>query len=261
MKKTIGVISVFILLLVGVVAMHIVRLHSIVKGVEVTIDPNGGCLLLSESDVDSLVRSAVPGLDNLKIGDVDRASVEEAVMECPYVKNVAVKVSNGGRMIVAVTQHRPVVRMFFQDNEFYLSHDGGYMPLTRHHYCHILVGSSEYNEPVLHHPEYISLADTASHTRALGIEYVWHVARYLDDHPAYGEVFDQINVDAKGDVVLIPKLGNMSVVLGDTSLLDEKFENLWSFFDQGVKQVGWNAYSSVSVKYKGQVVCKRRDDK
>lgn len=87
---------------------------------------------------------------------------------------------------------------------------------------------------------------------------IWKLASFLHDNPKYGDVFDQVYVGEKGDLYLVPKLGTTTINIGDTTLLEQKFRNLWSFFDQGISQVGWDTYSSINLKYRGQVVCTKK---
>ena len=58
---------------------------------------------------------------------------------------------------------------------------------------------------------------------------------------------------------LTPKLGSHVVQLGKPTDLDKKFRNLLALYSQGMPLVGWDAYSQVSVKYRKQVVCTRRN--
>ena len=41
--------------------------------------------------------------------------------------------------------------------------------------------------------------------------------------------------------------------------LDDKFHRLMALYQRALPQVGWEKYSQVSVKYRGQVVCTRRE--
>ena len=72
-------------------------------------------------------------------------------------------------------------------------------------------------------------------------------------------LFDQIYCSEKGDFYLTPKLGSHVVQIGKPTDLDKKFRNLLALYSQGMPLVGWDAYSQVSVKYRKQVVCTRRN--
>ena len=90
---------------------------------------------------------------------------------------------------------------------------------------------------------------------------LWKLACFLDDEEDYGTLVDQAYIERDGDIILVPKLGDFVIELGSADDLAEKFENLWTFFRKGMPRAGWDTYSRISVKFKGQVVCKKKNDK
>ncbi len=264
MKRQVLYVLIAVLLVGGVVALQIVRKNSTIRGLQVRIDCGGPYTLLSPKDIESLVVEQWPDVYSRRVKDIDKQKLEAIVQQSPYVRGAEVSISNGGKVEVVVKQRQPVVRMFCGGNEFYISHQGTYMPLAEQHYCHLLVGNCESE---MHWGDYdlrqMNLAgswpDTlAPNTTVEAVRQLWTLASFLYERPHYGDVFDQVCLDSSGDLVLVPKLGNLTVVVGDTSRLDEKFKDLWAFFDQGIGQVGWDTYSVISLKYNGQVVGRKR---
>lgn len=254
MRPSLRNIIIIVLLIAIVVTFHIVRRHSTMRGLEVNIKTSNKAVLLDESDIDSLILADFPSLRQTDIKDVDRKAIEKKLKDNPYILNADTRMTTGGKLVVDVEQRTPVVRMFYQNNEFYISRQGTCMPLAPKHYCHLLVGSTAHEEPLLKRPSRMNLSDTANHHQPASLMKIWKLASFLSDNPKYGVIFDQVYVGDKGDLFLVPKLGELTINVGDTSQLDTKFRNLWSFFNQGVSQVGWDTYSSISLKYKGQVV-------
>jgi cell division protein FtsQ len=66
--------------------------------------------------------------------------------------------------------------------------------------------------------------------------------------------FQQLYVDNYNDVILIPRVGKHSIVVGNGANLPEKFGNLRLFYDQGLKSTGWDRYKSVDISNLNQVV-------
>lgn len=254
MRPSVRNIIILVLLTAIVVSFHIVRRNSTMRGLEVTVRTRNNALLLDEHDADSLIVAAFPHLRSTDIKAVDRKAIVKSLLQNPYVKDASARMTTGGKLIVDIEQQIPVVRLFYQGNEFYISRQGSFMPLSTKHYCHLPVGSTSQEEPLLKKPTQLNLADTSNHRQPASPLKIWKVASFLSDNPKYGAIFDQIFVGDKGDIYLVPKLGQLTINIGDTSKLDQKFQNLWSFFDQGVSQVGWDTYSAISLKYNGQVV-------
>lgn len=258
MKKTIIYIIIAIVAVGGIITLLTVRRASTTQGLDIMIKSNGNMALLDSDEVRDLIEEAFPGIESYRVKDIKCKEVAAAVQCSPYVRTVNVSTTVGGKVSVVVEPHQPVVRMFYQGNEFYLSHDGTCMPLNPNHYCHVLVGSSNWAEPHVDRVSRIDLKDTANIENSVGLTKIWTLACFLADHPRYDGVFDQVALSEEGDLLLVPKLGDLIVNIGDEQDLDHKFENLWVMFDQGINQVGWQAYKTISVKYKGQVVCTKR---
>jgi cell division protein FtsQ len=53
---------------------------------------------------------------------------------------------------------------------------------------------------------------------------------------------------------LVPVLGSQRIIVGDTSRLDEKFDNLLSFYKKVLNRIGWEKYQTLDLRYAGQVV-------
>ena len=57
-------------------------------------------------------------------------------------------------------------------------------------------------------------------------------------------------------------MGDFTIILGDTSCLQDKLSRMQTFYTEGLNQVGWNRYKTLSVKYAGQVVAtKKKNEK
>lgn len=62
--------------------------------------------------------------------------------------------------------------------------------------------------------------------------------------------------DRRMELKFVPRSGNFVVDLGAPSGYDTKLSNLYRFYNKGLDNVGWDKYSSISLRYEGQVVCR-----
>ena len=69
---------------------------------------------------------------------------------------------------------------------------------------------------------------------------------------------NQIYIERNGDMMMVPKVGDHVIELGTIDDLDNKFSNLLTFYLNGMPRAGWNTYSKISLKFKGQVVCTKK---
>ena len=71
----------------------------------------------------------------------------------------------------------------------------------------------------------------------------------------------QIYIEENGELVLFPRSGPQRIIFGDSGNLEEKFEKLYTFYAQIVPVAGWNKYSEVNLKFRGEIICKRMKKK
>lgn len=83
--------------------------------------------------------------------------------------------------------------------------------------------------------------------------------RHFEANPAHAALASAIAIEPNGDLVMVPRIKGHLVNLGDTSIIDNKFERLLIFYRDVLPVKGWEYYDMVSVKWDGQVVAKRRD--
>lgn len=244
MKKKTKIISILfvVLLVILVVAANIWRRQSQVRDVRVDIDYCGADTLVTGTEVADLVKKELPSLTSKMLRDVELEAVEKAAAKSPYLRDCEAGTSIGGSVVVFAVQRRPIVRVCAKDKEYYLDDKGYRVPTSLTGSCDVIVASG--NIPY----------------KGKGLKDVWLLASYLDQHPDVAPLFDQIYRDAKGDLFLTPKLGNHVVQVGSAENLEEKFNNLIALYTRGLPQAGWEKYKQVSVKYRGQVVCTKRNN-
>ena len=90
------------------------------------------------------------------------------------------------------------------------------------------------------------------------IEQLFHIITYTNQNTFWNSSIEQLYVNADGDIEMIPRVGNHTVILGNDNFLEEKFKKLLVFYHEGLNKKGWDKYSSINLKYKDQVVCTKK---
>lgn len=234
------------LLAVLVVVLNVSRSNSQVRGLEADIRYGSTPVLVSGQTVVDSVVAALPTLMQQQVKAVDCEAVAEAARRVPFLTNVSASVSVSGRVVVRADQRRPIARLFHGDRERYLDREGAVFPVSRVGNCNVLVAGGDFTAPLL--PDSLDAQLTA----------LWQVASYLDSESRYSKLIDQIFVERDGDIMMVPKVGDHVVELGDANDLDGKFANLVAFYRKGMPRAGWDTYSKISLKFKGQVVCTKK---
>lgn len=61
--------------------------------------------------------------------------------------------------------------------------------------------------------------------------------------------------DGGPEIELVPRTGDHTVIFGSPDDAEEKFAKLLTFYRRGLRNIGWETYRTINVKYKEQVVC------
>ncbi len=73
----------------------------------------------------------------------------------------------------------------------------------------------------------------------------------------FASFIQQIHVNNAGEYTLVPLVGDQNIVLGSARKIEDKLNRLKIFYKEGMPYVGWREYESISLKFNGQVVCRK----
>ena len=84
------------------------------------------------------------------------------------------------------------------------------------------------------------------------------VVSAIEKDPFWLAQIQQIHFDEKKEAIIIPRIGDHIIELGSVKQLDEKLENLKTFYTRGLNTVGWNKYSKLNIKISDKVICTKK---
>jgi len=252
MKRRTKIVIIVIgalLLAILVLVANIMRSNSVVQELEVDIRYGRTPVLVDSQVVRDTVLRAMPQLRQTMVKSIDCRRVASVASHVSYLTDVTASTTVSGRVLVKAKQRRPIARIFYGTREMYLDEEKALFPISSLGECNVLIMNGEFIEPLRLDSLNWQMTE------------LWKLACFLDDEEDYGTLVDQAYIERDGDIILVPKLGDFVIELGSADDLAEKFENLWTFFRKGMPRAGWDTYSRISVKFKGQVVCKKKNDK
>ncbi len=253
-KKQIILYSAAALLLVTLVVMsNITRRNASVRHIQAEIDYCGSDTLISHTTLENWLIQQLPTLTGQQIKEVHTDTLLHVLQNNPYLASCHVSTTVGGDINIQAVQRVPILHLFYGSREFYLDREGNYLPLGTEGMTNVVVGNGYFNVKLPTPLDSLTLSQMQQ-SRNFRLLSLYNVALYLHDNPSVGILFDQIYMDENGDILLVPKVGNHIVTLGDDSDLDRKFYDLQAFYREGFGRVGWNSYKHLSVKYKDQII-------
>jgi cell division protein FtsQ len=178
------------------------------------------------------------------------------VLANPYVSKCEVFQTIDNEIIVKVVVRKPLVRIINRDGaQFYLDYNGFAMPLNPAKPSHILVANGSIKE------RYYSIDKSEQPLSAFpdssALRQIYPVAYYISQDEFLKSFIDQIYVNDKNEMELVPKIGSQIIFFGNSEDAKEKLENLKTFYQKVMNQKDWHVYRSINLKYKNQVVCSK----
>ena len=210
----------------------------------------GGNWLIDSADVVKIIeRSFGMTLDGQAAGLVDEDRVERILEEDAFVKNAEVTLTANSELNIAIEQREPILRII--DNlgaSYYLDGDGNKIPTSPHYTARTLVATGDIQP---HTPEFMSRSQRHA------MRDLFELTHFIIADDFWKALFEQIYVNSRGEFVLIPKVGDQTIIFGDLADKESKFRRLKIFYDEAMSREGWQRYHSIDLRYKGQVVCEK----
>lgn len=240
-----------VLILVGAVAYLVFALVHFNRpehdpectGLDITIYDEHDTQFVNENEIRELLvqKKLFPEGQTLK--DIDLAQLESVLVASPYIDRALCFKTVEGKISIQVTPRVPVLHVLNAAGEdFYIDNVGGTMPRGHH---------------AIDLPVITGAVDLSTAGKLYS-----HLGVTLAGDSFWAERVGQLHIAANGDIELTPTVGDFTIILGDTSCLQDKLSRMQTFYTEGLNQVGWNRYKTLSVKYAGQVVAtKKKNEK
>lgn len=195
---------------------------------------------INEPEIRQLLTDKGVKLEGKSLSSIDYAAVEQLVNQHRLVQRAECYPCPSGIVRIAIWQHVPVMRIFSEGKSYYIDTEG---------YKTGLSTLTAANVPV---------ATGAIHD-SLTIADLYKMAGLLKQDARLDALIEQIVVNANGEWVLIPRLGDFELHVGQPVNLEVKLKRLSVFLSKYLPKIGWNTYSVISVKYDNQIVCTRKE--
>lgn len=175
----------------------------------------------------------------LPLEEIDLDAVESALLLHPLVGDVQCYKTAGDMLRINISSKVPLVRVLNnRGQDFYVDSRGEI--LSQHSLAVQLPVATGYID------------------RRFASEELLRVVRAIDRSAFWKAQVEQIDVTKDGQIQLVPRVGEHLLILGTADDVENKLERLMNFYENGLDNVGWNKYRSISVAYENQVVCKKR---
>lgn len=264
MKTVLNIAAWVIFIAVLGFAMHFARdkhANRTMQFPEIVIDSGADNAFLMVDDVISRLKYKNVRLDQLKRNEINTDLIESIIKEMYEVQEASVHINIDDTWTVEMQLRRPIARVFNQKGEsFYVDDHGKLMPTSLLYSAHVLPFTGNITDKFSD----LSVAEIINSDSLKTISLlpqIYYISEYVCNDPFLSALIAQVTVDKNGDFVLTPIVGNQRIIFGHANSkkqVEERFKKMLVFYRDALPYAGWSKYESINLKYKNQVVCKKR---
>lgn len=208
------------------------------RGIAVSIDDNNMNILTVE-DIETLLKAKGLTPNEKPIHDISCRKIEEAISSYSLIESCECFKTHKGIVGINVKCKIPIMQVFDKEGkDFYIDKKGD-----------IIKGVPT--------ALYLPVAN-GNIDREMAANELRAIALFLNKEHFWLEQTEQIFFTHNKEAVIVPRVGNHIIEIGRVEDLEEKFNKLRKFYDEGLNKIGWNKYSKINIEFKNQVICTKR---
>ncbi|WP_237028734.1 cell division protein FtsQ/DivIB [Pedobacter steynii] len=202
---------------------------------------------IEREEIDAVLKQSQGSLIGRKLEQINLQDIEKKIKSNPYIALATVYADMDGVIHIEIKQRQPILRVINANGQdYYIDRNGLKMPVSPNFTANVLVA----NGNVMEH--FTGRVDTLITKLARDL---YETSLFIKKDTLWDAQIEQLFVNDKADIELIPRVGNQRIILGSADSLQVKMRNLLAFYKQAMPKVGWDTYKTINVKYTNQVVC------
>ncbi|ACX83885.1 cell division protein FtsQ [Blattabacterium sp. (Periplaneta americana) str. BPLAN] len=205
------------------------------KKINIIMDPLSKDHFVNEEIINKLLK--IEKIEK-KIGQLCIFTMEKKLNNYPFIKKSEVFLSVDGTLNIKILQKEPILRIKNGNKEYYLTKEAENLELSSIYSSKVLLAKGSFSKEEKKH-----LAD---------------LVQTINSDEFLKNQIISIKKTVPNLFVLIPKIGNHHIILGNIKDFKSKLNKLKAFYKQYLNKIDMNQYQSIDLQYKDQVVAKKR---
>jgi len=211
----------------------------------VNINPNSP-RFMTETEIANLIEKSGELIIGNRLSAININVLETKLSSSSSLANVQIfkkveskGMSFKGKLVVSLDERTPVLRFKNSTEDYYIDMERNKIPTSSKYVERILIASGTIADPEIQR-NLLKMAD------------------FVNKDDFWRAQIEQVFVQANGELLLLPQVGDYLIEFGTPDDCAVKLRNLKAVYQQGFKNLGWNKYRTISVKYRNQVVCTKK---
>ena len=208
---------------------------------------------VTAEDIEGYLNKEYGAYIGQRLDSVDLMKVETILGRKSAILRAEAFTTPDGKLNVKIYQREPSVRFQKGDNGFYADSEGFLFPLQDNYRSKVPIIDGDI--PLSIESGYKGQPKTESERDWL--QKVIAMVGYIQGSKTWSENISQISVRKNGDLVMVPRHGKELFILGQPVDIEDKFSRIGKYYSSIVPEKGEGYYSTVNVKFDGQIVCRK----
>lgn len=219
------------------------------KGVEISISGVQSNFFIDKEEVNRILERMNGGiLKGRSLSKFSLSEMENTLRKNLWIRTAELFFDNNEILRVNINEREPVARIFTSaGSSFYIDSTLKLLPLNYR---------SSARVPVFTNFQYTTNFSKADSSM---LKHITTLGSYILNNDFWMAQIDQVDITPEKTFEMVPKVGNHIIAFGTAENMEEKFNNLLTFYRQVAVKTGWNKYSRINVQYKNQIVGVKRD--
>ena len=208
---------------------------------------------VTAEDIEGYLKNGYGAYIGQRLDSVDLAKVEAVLEKKSAILKTEAYTTPDGYLNIKVFQREPSVRFQKGSNGFYADANGFLFPLQDNYTSQVPIIDGDI--PLSFESGYKGEPKTEKEREWLGR--IIEMVNYIQDSKIWSGNISQISSLPNGDLVLVPRQGKEKFIFGQPVNIEDKFSRIGKYYTAIVPDKGEGYYSSVNVKFDGQIVCRK----
>lgn len=225
------------------------------KKVEIIIKDSLTNGFVTSGKIFSLVHNENQAILGKSVSEIDIQKIEADLRSIRELNSVEVYKTIDGVLHVDADQRDPMVRILTSyGNSYYIDDSGEIIPHKSSYTPRVIVVSGNIEVP----DNIISSGNINAMDEDSDLRSIINLVTALNSSELWSSQVEQVWITEKGNVELVPRVGNQIIKFGKSRDFEQRLRNLEAFYENTIDEVGWNKYREINLMYDGQIVCKKR---
>jgi cell division protein FtsQ len=215
--------------------------------ISILINHSGKYELLTKSDVLQILKQNNLEWEGKANKEIELSSINKILARENYIKTVDNVHFLGTKLQIEVTLYDILLEVQPQNGDkFLLDVNGVYLPYSPKVENDVIVaqGKIPYN---FRKKETVTFDDNEMYE-------LFTIASLIHEDPFYSDLFHQLSVNDKQEIILHPSVGNLPVLFGTAQDAQNKLKSLRYMYKEVLPYMDENQYAQLDVRFKNRIV-------